>query len=252
MVNNRPLVFLDLDDTLFQTVAKMSGVPTRYPASHDVLGVVSGYQSEAQKTLLQWLRRDCDLVPVTARSVEAFGRVALEFSGGAICAHGGVILRPNRDIDPHWQRAMAEQLRPFHSRLPRLCDAALRAGAQLGISLRGWVLEEEGQRHCVVIKHNAGSDAQLVSLRDTLLTAGLLEGMYTHLNGNNLALIPQGVSKRAAVEHYLAQDRAVQGNRLVLGIGDSVTDLGFMGLCHFWATPSGSQIAACVEGAAHA
>lgn len=252
MVSNRPLVFLDLDDTLFQTPGKMPEDACRYPASHNVEGAVSGYQSEAQKTLLDWLRRDCDLVPVTARSVEAFGRVALGFSGGAICAHGGVILGPDGEVDLHWQGAMAERLRPFHARLPMLCEAALQAGAELGMSLRGWVLEEGGQRHCIVIKHNAGTDAQLVRLRDNLLIAGHLEGLYTHLNGNNLALLPLDVSKRAAVAHYLAQDHALHGSRLLLGIGDSVSDLGFMGLCHFWATPSGSQVAQCVEGIAHA
>lgn len=252
MVSNRPLVFLDLDDTFFQTPGKMPEHAWRYPASHNVDGAVSGYQSEAQRTLLEWLRRDCDLVPVTARSVEAFGRVALGFSGGAICAHGGVILRPDGKVDLHWRGTMAERLRPFRARLQVLCETALQAGAELGMSLRGWVLEEGEQRHCVVIKHSAGTDAQLVRLRDILLVAGHLEGMYTHLNGNNLALLPLGVSKRAAVEHYLVQDYALHGRRLLLGIGDSVSDLGFMGLCHFWATPSGSQIAGCVGGIAHA
>ncbi|EIU1491989.1 trehalose phosphatase, partial [Pseudomonas aeruginosa] len=31
------------------------------------------------------------------------------------------------------------------------------------------------------------------------------------------------------------------------GFGDSITDLGFMGLCHMWATPARSQLAKAVE-----
>jgi hydroxymethylpyrimidine pyrophosphatase-like HAD family hydrolase len=249
---NRPLVLIDLDDTLFQTARKMPETdPLRYPASYDVNGGVSGYQTQVQRDFLEWLLQVADVVPVTARSAEAFGRVRLNFTAGAICSHGGLILNPDRTLNKPWHAKMAATLASHHDRLPRLCEAALDIGSQLGISLRGWVVEEAEQRHYVVVKHNDGSDADLLFLLGELRAAGLLDGLHTHANGNNLALLPVGLSKRAAVEHYLALDHDRYGVRPVLGFGDSITDLGFMSLCHFWATPAKSQLAALVEASIH-
>ncbi|HKS12404.1 MAG TPA: trehalose phosphatase [Pseudomonas sp.] len=252
MATNRPLALVDLDDTLFQTARKMPHGTLRHPASYDVKGEVSGYQNDMQKAFVAWLLACTDVVPVTARSAEAFGRVRLGFTGPAICSHGGLILNPDGSVNQDWHGVMNEVLSPFHERLPALCDTALRIGEEHGRSLRGWVVEEAGQRHYVVIKHNDGSDADLALVLEKLREQGLLDGMHTHANGNNLALLPAGLSKRVAVEHYLKLDRALNGERPVLGFGDSITDLGFMNLCHFWSTPARSQLAALVEGAVDA
>ena len=66
-------------------------------------------------------------------------------------------------------------------------------------------------------------------------------GWTVHLNGNNLALIPPGISKARAVLHLLERFRA-SGELLAIGVGDSASDLGFMRLCDLWMTPAGSQI----------
>ncbi|WP_296268217.1 trehalose phosphatase [Pseudomonas sp. UBA6562] len=247
MANERPLVLVDLDDTLFQTARKMPPGGARHPASYDVAGEVSGYQSPVQQALLNWLLGSADVVPVTARSAEAFGRVKLAFDGGAICAHGGLILDAEGQVDAQWHAVMGEVLGPFHERLPALCETALGLADELGVSLRGWVVEEADQRHYVVVKHNDGQDHDLLRVLNALETRGLLAGMHSHRNGNNLALLPAGLSKRQAVRHYLERDRRERGERPVLGFGDSITDLGFMNLCDFWATPASSQLAALVQ-----
>lgn len=251
MAANRPLVLIDLDDTLFQTARKMPPGTPRHPASYDVEGGVSGYQTTVQKSFVEWLLACTDVVPVTARSAEAFSRVRLGFSGAAICSHGGLMLNPDRSVNLHWHGVMGQLLGSFQERLPVLCETALQIGEEHGVSLRGWVVEEAEQRHYVVIKHNDGSDADLLMVLGKLRDAGLLEGMHTHANGNNLALLPHGLSKAAAVQHYLELDRAQHGERPVLGFGDSITDLGFMNLCHFWSTPVNSQLAKCLDGVLH-
>ncbi|HDS0956975.1 TPA: trehalose phosphatase [Pseudomonas putida] len=252
MANKRPLALVDLDDTLFQTARKMREGSSRYPASFDVNGEVSGYQTEVQKQFLAWLLATTDVVPVTARSAEAFNRVRLDFTGPAICSHGGLILNPDRSVNMDWHGVMNGILLDFQERLPVLCETALRIGDEQGVSLRGWVVEEADQRHYVVVKHNNGSDADLILVCNKLREAGLIEGMHTHSNGNNLALLPSGLSKRVAVEHFLKQDRQLNGERPVLGFGDSITDLGYMNLCDFWSTPARSQLAALVEDSIHA
>lgn len=249
MTCDRPLVFVDLDDTLFQTARKMAEGTPRSVATRDVQGQPNGYMSPVQQAFTHWLLASADVVPVTARSVEAYRRVELGFSHGAVCAHGGVMLGADGSVDRHWCARMADALLPFQQRLPELVDAALGIGKGLGYSLRGWVVEERGQRHYVVIKHNETDDSVLARVLDEVRGWGLLAGMQVHRNGNNLAFLPEGLGKRLAVEEWLRRDRTACGERPVLGMGDSLTDLGFMGLCDWWATPSRSQLAKALEGA---
>lgn len=249
MSSNRPLVFVDLDDTLFQTARKMKEATQRHTATLDVHGQPNGYMSPVQKSFAQWLLATADVVPVTARSVEAYSRVKLPFSHGAVCAHGGVILDPEGQLDQHWNTRMTAVLADFQARLPGLSEATLAIGQELGISLRGWVVEEEGLRHYVVTKHNEADDSVLGTVLAEVQARGLLNGMHIHANTNNLAFLPNGLAKRLAVQEWLRRDRAVNGERPVLGFGDSITDLGFMDECHMWATPASSQLAKMVEGA---
>ncbi|UFH50798.1 trehalose phosphatase [Pseudomonas sp. KNUC1026] len=249
MACKHPLVLVDLDDTLFQTARKMPSQGARYPASYDLSGNISGYQTPVQKAFADWLLHTAEVIPVTARSAEAFSRVQVGFNGAAICAHGGLILNPDRTVDAQWHALMNERLAGYRQRLPQLRDSVLEIGTQNSLSLRSWVIEEAQQRHYVVVKHCDGSDAELAFVERQLRGAGLLEGMHTHLNGNNLALMPAGLSKRAAVEHYLKTRLQLPDEQPVIGIGDSLSDLGFMSLCDFWATPCNSQLARVVESA---
>jgi hypothetical protein len=248
MSSNRPLVLIDLDDTLFQTARKMPEGAPRHPATLDVDGQPNGYMSTVQKSFAEWLLATADVVPVTARSVEAYSRVKLPFSHGAVCSHGGVILGPDGKLDQDWQARMREILDGFQNRLPALSEATLAIGKELGISLRGWVVEEEGLRNYVVTKHNESNDDVLNTVLAEVQARGLLEGMHIHGNSNNLAFLPAGLSKRVAVQEWLRRDREVNGERPVLGFGDSITDLGFMDECHLWATPARSQLAKLVGG----
>lgn len=105
--------------------------------------------------------------------------------------------------------------------------------------------------HYVVTKHNESDDSILGEVLAEVQARGLLDGMHIHGNGNNLAFLPEGLAKRYAVQEWLRRDKAINGERPVLGFGDSITDLGFMDECHWWATPARSQLAKMFVGAAH-
>lgn len=247
MSSNRPLVLIDLDDTLFQTARKMVEGTPRHTATLDIEGRPNGYMSPVQKSFVEWLLASADVVPVTARSVEAYSRVQLPFTHGAICAHGGVMLDSTGTLDPDWQAQMTMVLADYQGRLHDLSKATLEIGMELGISLRGWVVEEQGLQHYVVTKHNESNDDVLNTVLAEVQARGLLDGLYIHGNSNNLAFLPMGLSKRLAVEEWLRRDLELNGERPVLGFGDSITDLGFMDVCHMWATPARSQLAKLVE-----
>lgn len=250
MAVDRPLVFVDLDDTLFQTARKMPEASLRICATVDAHEQPNGFMSPVQQNMVNWLLASADVVPVTARSIEAYRRVRLPFNHGAICAHGGAMVHADGAVDQEWHRQMSDSLAHFQERLPALSETTLRIGEALGYSLRGWVVENDGLRQYVVTKHNEDDDAVLAKVLERVQVQGqgLLEGLYVHVNGNNLAFLPDGLAKHLAVEEWLRRDRALHGERPVLGLGDSITDFSFMNLCHLWATPARSQLAEAVEG----
>jgi hypothetical protein len=246
MSSNRPLVLVDLDDTLFQTARKMSSEP-RHTATLDLNGSPNGYMSNVQKGFVEWLLASADVVPVTARSVEAYQRVNLSFAHGAICAHGGVILQSDGLPDSDWHTRMTEILSSYQDRLHTLSKQILEIGSELGFSLRGWVVQEAGLANYVVTKHNEASDEVLMTVLAEVDSRGLLTDLYVHGNGNNLAFIPVALSKRNAVQEWIRRDIALNGERPLFGFGDSVSDLSFMLECHWWGAPTKSQLAAFVR-----
>ncbi len=251
MRSDRPLIFVDLDDTLFQTARKMSQGTPRHTATLDVSGQPNGFMNNVQKTFVDWLLVTADVVPVTARSTEVFERVRLPFNHGAVCSHGGIILQPDGKMDLAWAEQMAVALMTFQDRLHELAQVVLTLGQSMGLSLRSWVVEEAEMGQYVVIKHNGSDDQVLSQVLAEVQTRQLLGEMHVHCNGNNLAFLPEGLAKRHAVEEWLKRDRMLNGERPVLGFGDSITDLGFMQVCDFWATPARSQLAALVEERSH-
>jgi len=247
----RPLIFVDLDDTLFQTARKTPADIEKHVATLDISGNANGYMTNVQKSFAHWLLAHSDVVPVTARSVEAYSRVKLPFTAGAICSHGGVMVDVVGRVDKDWHEQMKQTLAAYQTRLHELSAATLAIGQDMGVSLRGWVVEEARLFHYVVTKHNENDDSILTRVLAEVQARGLLDGMHVHGNGNNLAFLPNGLAKRYAVQEWLRRDKAVNGERPVLGFGDSITDLGFMDECHWWATPARSQLARMFVGAAH-
>lgn len=237
----RPLVFTDLDDTLFSTLRKLGGQEGLRQATTATNGRHS-FMTPRQAALFAWLSETADLVPVTARSREAFARVHLPFAGPAILSMGAVVQGPDGALDPAWHARLAEIAARRGPELAALLAAVPEAIA--GTGLRRWIVEEEGLPVYLCAKANAEAageiDAALGALEAQL--AGLApEGIRITRNGNNLAAIPAEVSKRQAVE-WLAE-RLGGAERPVIGVGDSLSDLGFMLACDMAMFPAAAQIA---------
>lgn len=251
----RTVVFTDLDDTLFRTARKTP--PDELARAHRAARANNGRDSFAtprQRALLDWLD-PARCVPVTARGSEAFSRVLLAFAGpAAVLANGAVVLGADGAPDPLWQEHVRCALRPVRDTLDALPERIRAEAARHDVAIRTWLVEEPGCGGVYAVAKaesdpDGGSLRALVpGLREALVDAGGDVGAEAgerawqiHLNGNNLALLPPGLSKRSATAYLLERFRE-SGEVLAIGVGDSASDLPFMRLCDVWVTPSDSQI----------
>lgn len=237
-------VFLtDLDDTLFATARKQPPTADFTLATTLRDGSPSAYMSPQQQQFWRLWQENALCIPVTARNLETFQRVHVPFSDLAIINHGGTVLRTDGTPDPQWHaiqqtqaQASAAWLQAQYDHLARLADAA-----QMDVRLR--LNHDCGLDLYVLLKSNCGDEAAVAALAAAWQRkhGDPMRG-YVHCNGNNLAILPQWLGKAAAVAYVLDKLRARYGALLSIGCGDSHSDLGFMRLCDFWLTPSGSQL----------
>lgn len=238
----KPLLLTDLDDTLFQTARKMPEDADKIPVAQGKIGGNMSFMHPWQHDFIHWALASMTVIPVTARGIDSFKRVNLPFQHGAVCVHGAAILQADGTLDPDWHAQMQPQLAALQTRLPALLASALQIGETLGLSLRGWLESVEEAAAYLVIKSNTASAADLQQLLHSSRETLNLQGFYPHMNGNNLALLPDFVNKRAAAAEILRRHTAEHGRVPVFGMGDSVSDLGFMRLCDFAAFPPNTQI----------
>ncbi len=242
MPDLRPLVFADLDDTLFQTRRKMNGADTHRQAAVAGNGDPrkASFMSAQQSTLFDWLNTTTELIPVTARSGDAFHRVDLPFQSWAIISNGAVILEP--DGAPHavWTKRMQDKLEPQADAMQRILDQGRVAASEHRIDVRSWIVEEDGLATYVVFKLNSVTPKSLQALRDLPMP---VDNWMRHFNSETLALIPPGSGKAVATD-YLHRHLNADGLRPTMGFGDSMSDLHYMQTTDILMMPSRSQIAA--------
>jgi hypothetical protein len=233
----RPLILADLDDSLFQTRRKCGDWPEGdlKPMSRLADGTPSGYATPPQQALLGWLAQG-ELVPVTARARAVLARVDIA-QAPAICANGGCILTADGTPDPVWHQRLAAEADGCEG--PAALYPVLTDG--LGAEYRHWIVSENGLDLYLVIKSNTGDVPALTVLAEAL-RAALPEGWRIHANDNNLAFLPPWLSKRAAVRYLLEQVRKETPGRLVIGIGDSWSDAGFLDLTDMAMIPTQAQL----------
>lgn len=248
MSDVQPLLLVDLDDTLFQTHRRRVPLDTDRIATLDKSGEPLSFMSPKQQNMVDWLLKNGDVIPVTARSIEALSRVQIDFKHGAVCDHGGAVLQANGEIDLDFHALQQQALAPLQQKMDQLIITLQQIGQEFG-SVRTWVVQENQLNLYVVLKQN---DPEPLFLNDLVqkLPKSIYEDFYLHMNGNNLALIPHSVSKQNATQ-FLLNKIDPQQQRFCLGFGDSLSDFGFLGLCDWFGMPKNSQLHRFTQHALH-
>ncbi|CCG42705.1 HAD family hydrolase [Magnetospirillum molischianum] len=233
----RRVVFVDLDDTLFQTQRKNPHADRLAAVDRD--GNPLSFRCGRQEAFLDWLAKDALVVPVTGRSIDAFLRVTLPLGMRAICSFGGVILDADGKPEPEWHGRMADAAGGTEAVMEGLLGT-VAAAADHRVDVRHRIIRDAGLPLYISVKHNAVDGGDMARLA-TAVSPAVPEGWTIHLNGNNMALLPPFLGKAPAVAFFL--ERFVGGGPvLTVGVGDSLTDVGFMELCDYAVAPSKSQI----------
>ena len=184
----KPLVFSDLDDTLFQTARKMSPPPekTDVPVTHALNGSHS-FMTPAQTTMFNWLNEVTRLIPVTARPMDAMARCTLKFRDYQILSNGAVILNSSGGVIQDWMNRTGEISNRLSRYLFRFRDFVSDCNGEN--RFRHWIVHEYECDIYYCVKSN-GSEIWLDDIQASLID--LSEGLFTvHRNGNNLSLTPR-------------------------------------------------------------
>ncbi len=238
-------VFLDLDDTIFQTRRKCPEDKPIFPAAFAQDGSAMSFFTSKQERLFRLLNNKTRLIPTTARNKDGFLRTKIENFDYAIINHGGIILNGDGNVHQGWFNKMKHLLEPVLQDLQQLKSLLETESDKRNINFRIRLVEDLGLTFYLLVKHeeknNSALKALLTEVIDPYLKQQQLD-FYCHLNDNNLAVLPRFLNKAPAVQ-FLQQELDKQyPEYLSVGMGDSLTDIAYMQLCDYFMTPKNSQI----------
>ncbi len=246
----KKFLFVDLDDTLFQTPKKVAPAlePELEPAAYLKDGAACSFTTARQRGFIDFAARETTMIPATARNADAFSRVRLAqpFTSYAVLDYGGIVLQPGGALDAGWLSLMQADM---HLALPGLREAMKLIDdyqRHAGLPARARLIEDFATPFYVVIKDHEARAERLADIEQAVLRpwlAGEGANYFIHRNGNNLALLPTALNKARAVSYLRAELEAEYGPILCFGMGDSASDARFMSACDYAIVPSGSQLA---------
>lgn len=237
------LVLTDLDDTLFSTKSKCEGTDL-VQATNSGNGRHS-YMDTTQRAFLKSLKSIGAVVPVTARGSASFDNVLVDFEHkGAILANGAIIRNLDGEVDMDWFETVKSISDKRADDLKSLEEMIRQAHAP---KVRLWIQHELDTPIYLVVKVNSENlqnydEAEniLRTIKDEIAATKYAQNCMLHLNGNNLSITPNGISKKAAVAYFMSHHFA--DAQLTYGVGDSKTDMPFMSLCDVTVIPRKAQI----------
>ncbi|MGX2042152.1 hydrolase [Methylocaldum sp. MU1018] len=238
-------VFLDLDDTLFQSRAKCPAGEALRAAAFLRDGSAHSFMTAKQQALWRLLATNTTVIPTTARDLEAYRRVELPFRSWSILDYGGVIADASGNPDEDWLERMRPAAREALDGLGHVLEAARAFATARGLAVHVRLIEDFGLPFYLVAKYRNGRESDLDLLQRESIEPWVeaQAGAYRlHRNGNNLAVLPRTLGKEHAVRHLIGRLRREHDDILTFGFGDSQIDSAFMAECDYLLTPRMSQL----------
>lgn len=243
----KEFLFLDLDDTIFQTLRKCENQENLTIAAYLENGQPISYFSDKQKILLTRLTERAVIIPTTARSFAAFKRVNINFTNFAIVDFGGIILNPDGKADLAWLEQITNKAESSGGELIKIFEIINQFITKNKLDLRIRIIKDFEIDFYIVIKNNSESSTKenlnylYKSLSDNLINQ-YKTNFYIHYNDNNLSVIPNFLNKVHAVKYIISKLKTEYGESIIWGMGDSLTDKDFMSICDYAIMPTKSQV----------
>lgn len=248
----KKFLFVDLDDTLFQSPGKCANEKNLHPTAYLKDGSACSFSTPRQRAFFELMDREMTLIPTTARNHDALSRVGLTFSSYAIIDYGGVVLSPKGTPDGDWLEQMRTDMALALDGLKEATEVIDRYSASVGLKGRARLIEDYATPFYIVVKDPDKQAERLERIEREALTGWIAsdtgQNFYLHRNGNNLAVLPKKLNKARAVYHLRQRLEKEHGDIMTLGMGDSKSDARFMAACDYAIVPSGTQLAALTVG----
>ncbi len=243
-------LFLDLDDTVFQTARKCPSLEQAMPASYNLAGEPSSYFLPKQLVLLKGLAEQWRIIPTTARTQASYARVDLGVAclDGAILNHGATILDADGMEDSQWRAQIDSPLSALSAALLAIKQAIECYAEQQVLDILVRITTESSLDYYVEVRHLQANASALQSLLQNYIQPLLLDysGFQVYLNNNSLTILPCCVNKSHAVEYRIKALEQEYGEIVTMGMGDSLSDAPFMALCDYVMTPKHTQLHGCL------
>lgn len=234
------VVFLDLDNNIFQSTRRWP-LHQVEPVGYTAGGLPCSFMTGTQRAFFDWLNNTALVVPNTARDTATFARVDLPFRSYSICSFGGVILRPDGKVEEAWYAAIEPQANKAQSLLDGVHALVLEIAQKRSFDIRARLLSDHGLDLYVNIKHNQHHPGELLELAEEIKPQ-LPPSWTVHHNDNNLAFFPDFLGKEKAARWLLKEIIKPRQNAVIIGSGDSFTDMPLMAMADFALMPCGSQV----------
>jgi hypothetical protein len=195
--------------------------------------------SEKQNAILCQIGNGARIIPVTARTTATLKLVDIQFDDYAICSYGATILSADGRPDKAWDSNIRKLSQENHSTLLKIKKQMEEKCADIADGIETRIVNDLDMGLYASARHPQKDEKALTRLFE-ILKPELPDGFWIHMNGNELSVIPDYLTKQAAVNHLI--DQHLPPNTLKIGFADSVSDCGFLGLCDFILVPNESQI----------
>jgi hydroxymethylpyrimidine pyrophosphatase-like HAD family hydrolase len=248
MESKKIFLFLDLDDTLIQAKRDTDFSKESLVGAVDRDGEVSAYIYRERKDFLDKIIASelFEIIPTTERNFESYSRTIFfqkyQFRY-AILNFSATTLIGNK-IDLQWKAHIDQQ----YSRLPikvfeilqliekrfslishqlkNLPKVSLIDGYYILISFEEFAEKRDEVKKIGEIINSFMMEEKLNSL------------FYVYKSGNNYGILPTFLNKRYAVQQFIQRHRPF----FTIGMGDNISDLGFMDLTDFSMLPNNSTL----------